>query len=63
MAYKIIRTQTNDEQTGVEITAVLDSAADLTELGNSWAPGSVAVVADTGLPVYMMNASGEWKET
>jgi len=63
MAYKIIRTQTNDKQTGVEITAVLDSAADLAALGTGWAPGSMAVVADAGLPVYVMNASRQWKET
>lgn len=40
---------------------VMDSTADLASLPAS-APGSVAVVADKDGPVYMVNASGEWKE-
>ena len=62
VAYKIIRCRHNAFQTGDEITAVLDSAADLNALSTDWAPGSVAVVADTGVPCYMLNASGVWKE-
>ncbi len=62
MAYKIIRTKTNEEQPGVEIEAILDAESDLEALGTDYAPGSVAMVADTGAPVYMMNASGQWKE-
>lgn len=63
MAYKIIRTATYEEQTGVEITAILDTAGELDALGTNWAPGSIAFVADSGLPTYVLNASGEWKET
>lgn len=44
------------------IEAVLDSAADLQSLGTDYAPGSTAVVADSTAKVYMMNASGEWRE-
>lgn len=40
---------------------ILDSAADAASLPKC-APGSVAVVADKGGAVYMVNASGEWKE-
>ena len=40
---------------------VLDSAADSANLPDC-APGSTAMVADVGGPVYMVNASGEWKE-
>lgn len=62
MAYKI----THYSYPGVAgakpvITAVLDSADDLVALGHDYHPGSVAFVADTDIPAYMMNASGEWK--
>lgn len=72
MAYKIIRDNCNDEQVGHEIVAILDSAADLEALselkvpvcGRRYAaPGSLAIVADKDLPTYVLNASGEWKET
>ena len=62
MAYKIIRDENNKYQLGREIEAVLDSVDDLASLGNDYAPGSVAIVADKGAPAYMLNASGEWKE-
>lgn len=62
MAYKIIRDKRNKYQLGSEIEAVLDSTADLDDLGTDYCPGSVAIVADKGAPVYMLNASGEWKE-
>lgn len=62
MAYKIIREYKNQYQTGTEITAVLDSTDDLTSLGNDYTPGSMAMVADSGLPTYMLNASLVWKE-
>ena len=62
MAFKIIRSMKEEEQIGHEITAVLDSASDLTALGTNYAPGSVAMVAGSGGAVYMMNASGVWKE-
>lgn len=61
MAYKIVR-QTTDAQSGVEIKAILDSAADLDTLGTNYSPGSLAVVADKDTPMYMLNASKQWKE-
>lgn len=62
MAYTIIRDEWNKYQLGREISAVLDSVDDLASLGADYAPGSVALVADKGSPVYMLNASGAWKE-
>ena len=49
------------------ITAVLDSAADLEILGTEdglgdFSPGSIAIIAMSGTPAYMLNASCEWKE-
>lgn len=62
MAYCMIRVRTNCEQGGSEITALLDSTDDLTAVGTDWAPGSFAVIADAGMPTYVLNASHEWKE-
>lgn len=62
MAYQIIRRDENKYQPGTEITAILDAAADLDSLGTTWSPGSVAIVADSGTPTYMLNASKVWKE-
>lgn len=60
MSYKIIRDANNRHQTGREIVAVLDTDEDLAALGNAYAPGSQAIVAQQGGNTYMMNASGEW---
>ena len=65
MAYSITKRTLVRYQNGheiVEITAVLDSVSDLSSLGTDYAPGSIAMVADKGVPSYMLNASGEWKE-
>ena len=65
MAYSINKMILYRYQNGkeiVEITAVLDSVSDLASLGTDFAPGSIAMVADKGVPSYMLNASGEWKE-
>lgn len=65
MAYSIIQSRLDRYQNGkqvIEISAVLDSIDDLASLGTDYAPGSVALVADKGAPVYMLNASGVWKE-
>ena len=65
MAYSITKRTLVRYQNGheiVEITAVLDSVSDLASLGTDFAPGSIAMVADKGVPTYMLNASGEWKE-
>lgn len=60
MAFKIIRDVNNRHQTGREIVAVLDSDADLYDLGVNFAPGSTAIVAQQGGNTYVTNASGEW---
>ena len=67
MAHKIIQVDLpKPRQFGSEyraiITAVLDSPADLAELGTGYCPGSVAMVADKGVPAFMLNSSGKWKE-
>lgn len=59
MAYCIVEKKNKGRY---EITAILDSAADLDDLGTNYAPGSVAIVADRGAPTYMLNASKLWKE-
>ena len=67
MSYKIIDIIMNPlDEMNVKrrqiITAVLDSSADLESLGTGYCAGSIAMVADKGVPTYMLNASGEWKE-
>lgn len=44
------------------IEAVLDADSDLAYLPTDCAPGSIAIVADKDGKVYMLNASGVWKE-
>ncbi len=56
---------TNRETKGVDgevaqVTIVCDAAADVADLPTGYAPGSIAVVADSGLPTYVLNASGTW---
>lgn len=66
MAYKILSSETVAMESGAKplITAVLDDAASLEELKASgeYHPGSIAYVAEEGLPAHMVNASGEWVE-
>lgn len=65
MAYSITKRTLVRYQDGheiVEITAVLDSVSDLAALGTDYAPGSIAMVADKGVPSYILNVSGQWKE-
>ena len=64
MAYRIIKTEPSliGEISRPVIMAVLDSDDDLVALGNDYGASSVALVADKGAPVYMLNASGVWKE-
>ncbi len=40
----------------------MNEKADIDTVPTEYAPGSIAVVADTGCPAYMLNVSGEWKE-
>jgi len=42
-------------------TFILDSAEDVANLPQSCV-GSVAIVADKGGAVYMVNTAGEWRE-
>ena len=64
MAYKIIKSEPSliGEISRPVIMAVLDSVDDLAALGNNYGASSVAIVAVKGAPVYMLNASGVWKE-
>ena len=65
MAYSIVKNILTSVENGKEvreITAILDAVSDLDSLGTDFCPGSVAMVADSGAPVYMLNASGVWKE-
>ncbi len=62
MAFQLIRVRTNCEQGGSEITALCDSLSDLEQVGTDWAAGSFAVIADKGMPTYVLNASKQWKE-
>ena len=61
MAYKLIRTDYDVDPKTRRHEYVLDSADDVSSLPKC-APGSVAIVADKGGAIYMVNASGEWKE-
>lgn len=56
---------TNRETRGVDgdvpqVTIVMDSTSDASDLPTGYAPGSIAVVADSGMATYMLNASGTW---
>lgn len=64
MAYKILSSETVAMESGAKpiIEAILDAADDLEALGSNYYPGSVAIVADKDGPVYMLNASGDWRE-
>ena len=67
MAYKIIKTAYQNGEISLSkhreiITAILDTTEDLAAVGTDYSPGSVAMVADKGVPSYMLNASGMWKE-
>lgn len=61
MAWKI----TNRETQGVDgdvpqVVIVMDSTDDAADLPTTYAPLSVAVVADAGLPVYILGADKTW---
>ena len=67
MAYKIIEKKYIErlplsELSHPLITAVMDSPDDLASLGSDYCPGSIAMVADKGVPAFMLNSSGKWKE-
>ncbi len=61
MAYKVVNRVFNVNTGAFRYEFVCDSAADIANLPECCA-GSVAIVADKDGPIYMVNASGEWKE-
>ena len=64
MAWKISNIQTQGVVgDAAQVTIVCDAAADVADLPTTYAPGSIAVVADEGMPVYVLNASGTWADT
>ena len=63
MAYAI----TNETIEGVvgnksQVTIIMESASDVSNLPTTFAAGSIAIVADEGLPVYMLGVDGAWHE-
>jgi hypothetical protein len=62
MAIKLIEeTIFSPNQGDVRKHFVLDSASDASMLPECIS-GSTAIVADKGGPIFMVNASGEWRE-
>lgn len=61
MAFKLVDQSYCPIEDGYRKVYVLDSAADVAALP-ACCVGSMAIVADKGGAVYMVNASGEWKE-
>ena len=61
MAYKVVNRTYCISTDAYRYEFVCDSAADVASLPKCCA-GSVAIVADKDGPIYMVNASGEWKE-
>lgn len=61
MAWKISNIQTQGVAGDApQVTIVMDSTSDVSDLPTGYAAGSIAVVADAGTPCYMLNASGTW---
>lgn len=61
MAWKISNIQTQGVPGDApQVTIVCDAAADVSDLPTGYAPGSIAIVAESGLPVYMLGVDGEW---
>ena len=61
MAYAI----TNETINGVvgnksQVTIIMESESDVSSLPTTFAAGSVAIIADEGLPVYMLGVDGVW---
>lgn len=61
MAITLIKRDWSTELSSPMDVFVMDSAADAANLPES-PTGSLAIVADKGGPIWMVNASGEWKE-
>lgn len=61
MAYKLIDHEWCAELDSYRQSFIVDTDADIANLPKC-CPGSTALVADKGGAIYMVNASGEWKE-
>ena len=61
MAIKLVKQESGIYDNELINTFIIDGAEDVADLPKS-SPGSIAVVADTSKKVFMVNASGEWKE-
>lgn len=61
MAITLIKRDWSTELSKPMDVYVVDSADDIANLPDS-PTGSLAIVADKGGPIWMVNASGEWKE-
>lgn len=59
MAYKCTKSEWSNQFGGYTCEFVCDSEADIASLPEC-NPLSTAIVATEGMPVYMVNASGEW---
>ena len=62
MAYKIIDSDFYPVAGKYCIEVIVDSANEINNLPKDCSPGSIAIVADKDGKVYMLNASGVWKE-
>lgn len=61
MAWAISKREVNGVPGGGPlVTIIMDAGEDVSGLPTGYAPGSVAIEADTDLPTYVLNASGEW---
>ena len=61
MPIKLVKQQYCDVQDDLVAEYIIDSADDVASLPKC-CPGSTAIVADKDGAVFMVNASGEWKE-
>lgn len=61
MAWKISNIQTQGVPgDAAQVTIVCDAAADVADLPTTYAPGSIAIVADSGLPAFLLGPDGTW---
>lgn len=61
MAYKIVKSSNNKTEPDDKCEVLIQSEADLSELPEKLAPGSVAYKADMSL-IYMKDIDGSWKK-
>lgn len=59
MAYKCIKSEWKNASQDYECEFICDSEDDIQNLPQCSA-GSIAIVVASGMPTYMMNASGQW---